>query len=59
MQSKPWFKSLTIVSAVLFSALEVFEQNGVVPAGAGRAFADLFQNLLVVTGVFGLRRAVD
>jgi hypothetical protein len=57
--SKPWFKSLTITSAVLFAALQALEQNGVVPTGAGKAFADLLQSVLIVTGVFGLRRAVD
>ena len=56
---KPWFKSLTVLSAVLFSAIQAFEQQGVIPVGASSAIADLFQNALVVSGVFGLRRAIQ
>ncbi len=56
--SKPWFQSVTVLSAVLFAAIQAFEQQGVIPTGASRAIADLAQNALIVSGVFGLRRAI-
>lgn len=55
---KPWYKSITVVAAVAFSVLQTLEQNGVIPSGAAQSVADLVQNLIVVVGAFGLRKAI-
>lgn len=58
METKPWYKSVTVISAVAFSVLQTLEQNGVVPVGVGQSLVALVQNLLIVLGAYGIRRAV-
>lgn len=55
---KSVLKSVTVLSAVAFSVLQTLEQNGVIPAGAAQSVVDLIQNIIVVVGAFGLRRAI-
>lgn len=55
---KPWYKSVTIVSALVFSVLQTLEQQGVFPAGAAQSVVQLIQNAIVVLGAFGLRKAI-
>ena len=55
---KPWYKSVTVLSAIAFSVLQTLEQQGVFPAGASQSIVELVQNALVVLGAFGIRRAI-
>ena len=55
---KSWYKSVTILSAVAFAGISELERRAVVPAGFAQSVADLVQNLLIVSGVFGVRRAI-
>lgn len=58
MDTKPWFKSITVLSALAFSIIGALENQNVIPVGASQSIMDLVQQILVVTGVFGLRRAI-
>ncbi len=58
METKPWYKSLAILSALGFAVLQTLEQNQVIPEGGTKSVADLVQNILIVIGTYGIRRAI-
>ena len=51
---KKWFQSVTIVSGIIFAAIQSAETLGVVPAGASIELAKVFAGLATL---YGLRRA--
>ena len=51
---KPWYQSLTIVSGIVFSALQAAETMGVAPVGTTMTLAQIVAGLATL---IGLRRA--
>lgn len=56
---KPWYQSVTIISALVFSAVSSLEASGVIPAGTAQNVADLIKVLSGFGTVFGMRRAIS
>lgn len=58
LQDKPWYKSLTIVGAAVFAALQSLESSGYVPVGISNGTVTFVQALAGLVSIIGLRRAV-
>lgn len=56
--NKPWYHSMTVISAIIFAGLQAAETNGVIPDGGTQSLAQALQALSTVGIAFGLRRAL-
>lgn len=56
--NKPWYQSVTVISAIVFAALQAAEKADVIPAGGTETLAAALEALSAVGVAFGLRRAL-
>ena len=55
---KPWYKSVTILSAIGLAVMQTLEQTGTLPTGTQSGVVAVVNALAQLGVLFGLRRAV-